>query len=257
MLRSLAVCPVEPEFSKVLANIRRESNILSPVIMREAFDSGHLATMTVNPREAFGAHISISAHITPEELRRSGCRTSTSPTDSPTDSFGSTSSQTRSYRTPSRYPDEQLDEFVNRLKVTFHGANELTNKVGQVLKSSIDTRVKMDSEAAEVWRIEYDKLCCEWPGMIGVLMARGSCHVLRLALLYALLDPRRERGKKAKADSSNTTPSPAGCPSGVGVQRSIDTPSVQEGDWELSGGQALQVTCWRSDADHRLLQAPR
>ena len=58
---------VEQELSRVLANIKREGNILSQII-REAFDSGNLATLTVNPRHAFGAHVCIVGHITPEEL---------------------------------------------------------------------------------------------------------------------------------------------------------------------------------------------
>ena len=187
---------VEPEFSKVLANIRRESNILS-CIMREAFDSGHLATMTVNPREAFGAHISITAHITPEELKKRMSDIDIANGFANRFLWFYVKSD-KKLPNAEPIPDKQLGEFANRLTVAIRSANQLTNKVGQVLKSSVDTRVQMDSEAAEVWRVEYDKLCCEWPGMVGVLMARGSCHVLRLALLYALLD--LEKGKEAKPD---------------------------------------------------------
>src|SRR5262249_17840431 len=58
---------VEPEFSKVFAQIRREGNILSQ-ILRESYDSGNLAKLTTNPVQAHGAHIAITGHITPEEL---------------------------------------------------------------------------------------------------------------------------------------------------------------------------------------------
>jgi hypothetical protein len=58
---------LEEEFCRVLANMSRQGNILSPII-RQAFDNGNLCTLTVNPRYAFGAHVSIVAHITPEEL---------------------------------------------------------------------------------------------------------------------------------------------------------------------------------------------
>ena len=60
---------VEEEFSKVLAQIRRDGNILSQII-REAFDSGNLAVLTRgNPLQAHGAHICITGHITPDELK--------------------------------------------------------------------------------------------------------------------------------------------------------------------------------------------
>ena len=59
---------VEEEFSKVLAQLRREGNILSQVL-RESYDSGNLSVMTrKEPLQAFGAHIAITGHITPEEL---------------------------------------------------------------------------------------------------------------------------------------------------------------------------------------------
>ena len=59
---------VESEFSKILMQIRRDGNILSQVI-REAYDSGSLAVLTRNPLSANDAHISITGHITPEELK--------------------------------------------------------------------------------------------------------------------------------------------------------------------------------------------
>jgi hypothetical protein len=59
---------VEEEFSKVLAQLRREGNILSQ-ILRESYDSGNLSVLTrKNPLQAFGSHIAITGHITPEEL---------------------------------------------------------------------------------------------------------------------------------------------------------------------------------------------
>ena len=44
---------LEEEFCRVLANMSRQGNILSPII-RQAFDNGNLSTLTVNPRYAFG-----------------------------------------------------------------------------------------------------------------------------------------------------------------------------------------------------------
>src|SRR5262249_41685218 len=59
---------VEEEFSKVLAQIRRDGNILSQ-ILRESYESGNLAVLTrKNPIQAVGAHITVTGHIPPEEL---------------------------------------------------------------------------------------------------------------------------------------------------------------------------------------------
>src|SRR5262249_34715712 len=62
------LCVVEEEWASPLSSISREGNTLSPVV-RCAFDSGNLATLTVAPRRARGAHINIIGHITPDEIK--------------------------------------------------------------------------------------------------------------------------------------------------------------------------------------------
>lgn len=61
---------VGAEFYRVLAVAGRENNTLSP-ILRQAWDGDRLQTLTKkSPDVATGAHISIIAHITGEELRK-------------------------------------------------------------------------------------------------------------------------------------------------------------------------------------------
>ena len=60
---------VESELARTLRVLGREGNVLSAVI-RQAWDSGNLRTMTKNPATATGAHIGIIGHITKEELLR-------------------------------------------------------------------------------------------------------------------------------------------------------------------------------------------
>ena len=61
---------VETEFASALKVASREGNTLSAQV-RQAWDSGNLRTMTKNsPAQATGAHISVIAHITEEELHR-------------------------------------------------------------------------------------------------------------------------------------------------------------------------------------------
>lgn len=58
---------IEPEFSRVLMQTRRDGNILSQVL-RESYDSGKLAVLTRSPLAANNAHICVTGHITREEL---------------------------------------------------------------------------------------------------------------------------------------------------------------------------------------------
>lgn len=61
---------LESEFASTLRVMSREGNTLSAII-RQAWDSGNLRTMTKNsPAQATGAHVSIIAHITRDELCR-------------------------------------------------------------------------------------------------------------------------------------------------------------------------------------------
>ena len=61
---------VEPELAVVLRRMERESSSLSP-LLRQAWDSGEIGTLTKNsPLRATGAHISVIAHITQEEVQR-------------------------------------------------------------------------------------------------------------------------------------------------------------------------------------------
>jgi hypothetical protein len=164
---------VEPEFSKVLAHMRREANILS-MIFREAFDSGNLATLVLkDPLQAWGAHISITGHITPEELL---------------DRFKHV---------------EMANGFGNRIlwfavksdKVIADPhplpAGVFTELVEVVRRVAAHPAVKVPLAGAAMgkWGKEiYPRLRDDLPGMRGALVARAPTMVLRMALIYYLLD---------------------------------------------------------------------
>jgi hypothetical protein len=168
---------VEEEFSKVLAQIRREGNILSQ-ILRESFDSGNLAVLTRNnPLQAFGAHIAITGHITPEELF---------------DRFNHI---------------EMCNGFGNRFlwfvvksdKVlplcqpipanVFEAFQERVRHLHK-LGSGKRWAVPLADASMGKWRKEiYPYIREDKPGFAGALAARGSAMVLRVALIYFLLDP--------------------------------------------------------------------
>src|SRR5262249_20934343 len=61
---------VEPEFAAVLKRASRDGNALTAVL-RQAWDGIFLRNMTRgSPYRATGAHIGITAHITPQELAK-------------------------------------------------------------------------------------------------------------------------------------------------------------------------------------------
>jgi hypothetical protein len=165
---------VEEEFAQALKVMAREGNILSP-ILRDAWDGNRLAPMTKNnPLVATGAHISIIAHITREELLR--YFTSTEQTNG----FGNRFAwffvrRAREIPTPTGCPDETLSPLIERLAESVAFAR----KVGTISRSA---------EAEAIWRSVYHDLSAERDGLVGALIARSEPQVMRLACLYALLD---------------------------------------------------------------------
>jgi hypothetical protein len=162
---------LEPEFSRILANIRREGNVLSQII-REGFDTGNLATLTVNPRQAAGAHICLVAHITPEELSARLNQIEMA------NGFGNRflwfavkSNKVMPKTAP--IPAEVFSEFVPRL---------------QSLRSLPECNVDLSDMAKPLWEQIYPELRKDHPGLVGAMIARRAGIVLRLALIYRLLD---------------------------------------------------------------------
>jgi hypothetical protein len=165
---------VEPEFANVLKQTERQGNILSAVL-RQGWESGDLGTLTKNsPTKATGAHVSLIGHITAEELRRYLSTTEMA------NGFGNRflwACVRRSKLLPEggSVEEEALADMQTRLA----GAIAAARGVGEVGR---------DGEAREIWREVYGTLSADRPGLTGVLLGRAEAHVLRLSLIYALLD---------------------------------------------------------------------
>ena len=169
---------VEPEFAGALAVAERPGNTLSPLI-RRAWDGDKLQTLTKNsPLSATGAHISIIAHITEDELRTRITRTDLA----------------------NGFANRFLFAIIRRSKELPFGGDlsesEILN-LGDRLKAIIEKvepigRVEMNAAAKRLWRTVYSALSAEQPGLLGAVTARAEAQTVRLALLYALLDGRDE-----------------------------------------------------------------
>lgn len=165
----------ESEFAAILAVQGREGSRLSP-ILRDAWDGKTLRnTVRHNPQKATGAHVSVIAHITREELQ-----TTLSESDR-RNGYGNRFLWVASDREglvprPKPLPTTVKNGLVTRL----HDA---------ITSGSTTDAVDFDADAAAYWQDEvYAALSVDRPGLVGFLTARAEAHVVRLALLYCLLD---------------------------------------------------------------------
>jgi hypothetical protein len=166
------LCVVEEEFASVLRVAARDGNTLSAVV-RQAWDGRRLSTMTrKNPLRADNVHVSIFGHITRKELL--GCLTEQDASNGFANRF-----LWAAVRRSKKKPDggESLD------------LRDLSARVRDRLEDAW-TRglVRRDDAAMTLWHQVYDRLWAERPGVYGNITARAEAQVLRLSVLYTLLD---------------------------------------------------------------------
>ena len=165
---------VEPEFASLLKAASREISTLSPTL-RSAWDGRPLAVLTrTAPARATGAHVSIIGHITDTELRR--------------------------YASAIEIANGLLNRFlllaVRRVRLLPEGGDPnplkdtgLARYLATTLKHARTTgQVKLAADTREQWWHTYPQLTQPADGLTGQLTARAEAHVIRLALIYALLD---------------------------------------------------------------------
>lgn len=165
---------VESEFSSVLKVATRAGNLLTGV-MRQAWDSGRLRMMTKNsPSSATDAHISILGHIPKYELLRLMDETEAA------NGFANRFlwlCVKRSKLLPEggRVADDQLEPVVRGVQA----ALDFARRNGEL---------KRDDAARQLWVEVYPQLSSRRPGLLGSVLGRAEAQVVRLSLLYALLD---------------------------------------------------------------------
>jgi hypothetical protein len=165
---------VEPEFVSVLKVASRDGSTLT-AMLRQAWDNGDLRTLTRRePLAATGAHVSLIGHITVEELRRYLDATEAA------NGFGNRLlwacvRRSKSLPEGGHVPDGALRAITVRLADAIDFARR-------------QDEVSRDTDARDLWAIEYERLAQGRPGLVGALLARAEAQVLRLALVYALLD---------------------------------------------------------------------
>jgi hypothetical protein len=164
----------EPEFAGVLKQTERHGNTLS-VILRQGWDTGNLRTLTRNnPIRVTDGHISLIGHITVEELRR--CLTETESANG----FGNRHLWVCAKRSKLLPEGGAVGPAAFR-----RGRGALA---AAIKKARTVGAVQRDGEARALWCEIYTGLSEGRPGLAGALLARGEAHVMRLAMLHALMD---------------------------------------------------------------------
>jgi len=171
---------IEPEFATVLKSTGRELSTLSPTL-RSAWDGRPLALLTrTAPARATSAHISIIGHITQTELRR----------------------HTTTVEIANGFLNRFVFAAVRRVRLLPEGGDPdpLKNTgLGRYLTSVLTRaqtaeQVTLTANARELWWQLYPQLTQPTDGLLGQLTARAEAHVIRLALIYALLDGQKTIG---------------------------------------------------------------
>jgi hypothetical protein len=162
----------ESEFAGPLNYMKKENSILS-VVIRNGWDGRVLQLLNKNtPEKASNGHLSIVGDITKDEL--SICLRQA-------DQFNG-------------FANRFLWVHVERGRLLPDGGQEIdwseevTRLRSAVEFSSQQKRVFMDRNAREKWYRAYEALAKENPGLLGAVTSRGEAQVVRLALIYALLD---------------------------------------------------------------------
>jgi hypothetical protein len=178
---------VLPEFASLLSVMTRQGNTMSSVL-REAWDGQRLRVMTRKEAlDADNVNLSVVAHVTTPELLNNLTATDRA----------------------NGFANRFLIVLVRRSKLLPNGGREtnlepIVARIHDAVKRAEGRGLmQRDAAASDLWEREYGKLTGDRDGIVGALCGRGEAHVLRLSLLYALLDSatciRREHLQAALA----------------------------------------------------------
>ena len=163
----------DPEFGRTLTAAQRDGSILSHII-REMYDSGHLESNTrKSPMRIDGVHAAIIGHITADEYR----------------------AKLAAVEIANGFANREMPFCVKRRQRLAEGGS-LSDRdlaaIGKRLSVALafarqPRQMKRSGEAGALWKEWYDAVL-EESGLLGAMTARAEAHVLRVSMIYALLD---------------------------------------------------------------------
>jgi hypothetical protein len=169
----------ETEFAGVLHIARREHNTLS-MIIRQLWETGDLHnTVKNNPVKATGAHGVMLGHITPEELRTA--LTTVEVSNGLANRFlWVCAAKTQDLPAGDELTQVDFAPFRREISRTM-SALPAASKQGP-------HQMHRSPAATAMWAAVYPVLSRPFPGLLGAVLGRSVAHVLRLSMLYALLN---------------------------------------------------------------------
>jgi len=169
---------IEEEFSRPLRVMERNNNTLSAVL-RQAWDGERLSILTrEDPIKATGAMISIVAHTTIEELRAELTEVSTA------NGFGNRFLWPLARRSKALALGGSVDPATS---------SHIAETVRRAIQNCPFGGLILDEVAQHKWIDVYGSIEDE-PGLYGAITARTAPQILRVALIYALLDQQSQIG---------------------------------------------------------------
>lgn len=164
------------EFAELLAVVKRDENTLSAVL-RDLWDGKPAAVLTrADPLKVQNVSLGQIAHITSTELLNKLTATDRA------NGFANRFLFIWSERIKLLPKGDSSHLNYSDVAIELHAALEAARGLGQV---------KRDSDAELLWAEEYKRLTTRGASMTDVLLNRADAHVVRLSLLYALLDKSR------------------------------------------------------------------
>ncbi|NLF46145.1 MAG: DUF3987 domain-containing protein [Syntrophomonadaceae bacterium] len=189
---------LETEFAQALRVMARQGNTLSPVV-RQAWDKGNLNTLIKNDRNrATDAHISIIGHITIHELMEL-LQNAEAYNGFANRFLWILSTRSKLLPDGAIVPDSVQNQLVYKINkvVSFAGLHDVLNDFEDFESDSCASQgkvpfvtepVERDPAARKYWRALYEELAADVLGLYGAVTARAEAQVLRLSLIYAILD---------------------------------------------------------------------
>ncbi len=165
---------LDEELATALQCTKREGNTLSTVL-RTLWDTGNVEPLTKSNRtKVTGAHIGIVTHITGPELDR--LLGEVEALNGYSNRFLWVCARRRKIVPfPKAMPQAEVERLQGRVLSALGACRE-------------PRQIDLSSEARALWEQVYPELTQDHPGLAGAVINRGEAQVLRLALVYALLD---------------------------------------------------------------------
>ena len=162
------------ELSSALQAMAREGNTLSSIV-RQIFDSGNLEPLTKSSKiKATGAHIGVVGHITIFELNQ--LLNENEIHNGLINRFlWFCARRQQVIPFPEPIPDNDLIVFQSEIRDIVAFANRIES-------------ISFSSDGREVWGEFYPELSESKGGFIGAVLERAPALVLRLAMLFCLVD---------------------------------------------------------------------